>query len=374
MVGLARFLLLCTVVLMLPTLANSGPAAPSGLSVQTNDSYGLWLSWADNSVGESGFEITDGETVREVGPQTNFYRWGAMKAGQYKCFRVRAYQDVSGFNGEIVRSYSDWEPNVSPWYRCGTTAADPPRGAQRHESELYAGYGFTGSVTRAEYVQVNAIWWVPRVECPPVWDLPHLSQRLYSRAAPWVGLSGNPSSPNTLLIQIGTVAKCDNGNVSYNTWGGYVWQGGGATFKEFDSFIVEENDQVSGGVSYEGSNTFTVWIHNFSKNKSAQATRTIQSATPENSRSWGLCIVELAPYTVTDTVLGPVKSKGGLAKFTTPIEMMSCGAFEGRPVPPPILHRWDIALDYNRTPLTTAKTATDPYDTTGSFTVEWRDW
>jgi hypothetical protein len=56
-IGVARFLFSCIVVLALPALAASQPDAPSGLRVYTYpDGYGLWLFWTVNSKNELGFE------------------------------------------------------------------------------------------------------------------------------------------------------------------------------------------------------------------------------------------------------------------------------------------------------------------------------
>ena len=146
MVGVARFLLLCVLLLVFPAIAAAQPAAPSGLRIDTyGDDYGLWLSWRVNSQNESGFEIFNGVATREVGARTNVYRWGGLKPGEYMCFAVRAYQDSPTPRGGKIRSYSAWEPNVSPWYRCGTTATNPSSFAVTlHPGEIYAGYALTG--------------------------------------------------------------------------------------------------------------------------------------------------------------------------------------------------------------------------------------
>jgi hypothetical protein len=53
MVGVMCVLPLCDVVLVLPAIAVAQPAAPSGLYVNTSDSYGLLLGWLHNSFDES---------------------------------------------------------------------------------------------------------------------------------------------------------------------------------------------------------------------------------------------------------------------------------------------------------------------------------
>jgi hypothetical protein len=186
MIAATRVLLLCAVVLVLPIVADGQPAAPSELRVDTyHESYGLWLSWRDNSNNEQGFEIFNGVETRQVGANTFYpgyvYRWGGMNPGQYMCFAVRAYNSAGN---------SAWEPNVSPWYRCGTTTNDIPNPAAPLHTSIYAGYGYTG----AEFNMVGANWWVPRVECPPPWNV---APFLASRAAPWVGLAGQNLNRST---------------------------------------------------------------------------------------------------------------------------------------------------------------------------------
>lgn len=179
--GVLRYLAIIITTTLLPYTAFAAPpTAPSELRVVV-DTGGLRLYWKDNSENESGFEIHNGDTSRRVGAQTTFYRWGDMKpVGQYMCFRIRAYNDEGS---------SAWEPNVEPWYRCGTTGATggiPPIGP-KVDTGNYAGYGATGT----EFQVVGGTWWVPRVECPPWFQLPWKT----TRAGPWVGLAGRDLYP-----------------------------------------------------------------------------------------------------------------------------------------------------------------------------------
>jgi hypothetical protein len=376
MVGVMCILPLCAVVLVLPAIAVAQPAAPSGLYVNTSDSYGLLLGWLHNSFDESGFEITDGETVREVGAQTTGYRWGTMKPGQYKCFRIRAYQDVPTSDGGTTRSYSDWEPNVTPWYRCGTTFTNiPPGTTVWHDNPIYAGYGYTGVSAPAAFIQVSARWGVPRVECPSVLEEPSAWQ--HSRAAPWVGVSGDLYHLSTAwLIQTGTISNCAYGEVSYEAvWAVIAPSETGASSKQLpfkvasgEEFQVEPNDEISAGVNYDGSTgSFNFWITNFSKGISASHQEWVLGATAQNSRSWALCIVESAPASA-------LLSQGGMAKFTTPIEMLTCSVFEGHPNAEHVLHQFEISKSSDGKPLDTPKAVAHPMDLSGGFTIEWQDW
>lgn len=174
------------------------PSSVSSLILETGetDHYGLRLFWKDNSQNESGFEIHNGNESRRVGAQTTFYRWGDMTPGQYMCFRIRAYNDAGS---------SAWEPNVEPWYRCGTTSKGSPPLFDQVNTTGYAGYGGKGQ----EFRYVGGTWWVPRVECP-------LSDLRSTRAAPWVGLTGKDlKDKNTFLIQVGTISHCQ-ASIVYN--------------------------------------------------------------------------------------------------------------------------------------------------------------
>lgn len=296
-----RFLLLCVAVLALPAIATAQtPPRPSELRVLVDptsaaDNYGLRLVWRDNSQNETGFEISDGETSRLVGAQTTFYRWGTMTPGEYKCFKVRSYNDTGS---------STWEPNVDPWYRCGTTS----KGTSLHFDQVnttgYAGYGAKGK----EFIHAAGTWWVPRVECP-------LLQLQETRAAPWVGLTGKDlSDKNTFLIQVGTVSHCQLGYVYHKAfWQVYRKAPGGTTPQVL--FDVKENDLISAYVSYDQSDgMFYISITDVSQGITQPRVRLdvpgLAGATGENSRSRTLCIVESAD--------------GGLAQFNTPIEWWGC--------------------------------------------------
>jgi len=97
-----------------PTLSlpTSVPAAPSNLAVTPVSPNAIRLKWQDNSNNEQGFEITNNLESRYVGPNVTTYKWGGLAPGTYECFKVRAYNSAG---------YSDWEPNVPPWYVCTTT-------------------------------------------------------------------------------------------------------------------------------------------------------------------------------------------------------------------------------------------------------------
>lgn len=295
-----RLFLLCAALLpTTTTYAAELPMPPSELRVLIDpqlqaDNYGIRMAWNDNSQNESGFEISDGETIRRVGAQTTFYRWGSMTPGEYKCFKVRSYNDVGS---------STWEPNVDPWYRCGTTSKGALLRFDQVNTTNYAGYGAKGK----EFVHVAGTWWVPRVECPPF-------QLQETRAAPWVGLTGNDlTDENTFLIQVGTISHCQLGYVYHKAFWQVYRENGGTTPQIL--FDVQENDLITAYVSYDQSDgMFYISITDSSQGVSQPRARLnvpgLAGSTVENSRSRALCVVE--------------SDSGGLAQFNTPIEWWGC--------------------------------------------------
>src|SRR5262249_52768438 len=73
------------------------PASPSNLNAAEVSSGGINLSWADNSMNESGFKIersTDGTTftqIATVASNTTTYASAGLNASHKYYYRVRAY-------------------------------------------------------------------------------------------------------------------------------------------------------------------------------------------------------------------------------------------------------------------------------------------
>jgi hypothetical protein len=95
---------------------SSAPAAPSDLTVTAVDPNDIRLNWKDNSNNETGFEINNGVISKEAGANNTTYNWGGLAQRTYMCFKIRAYNSAGD---------SAWEPDVSPWYQCATTPANP---------------------------------------------------------------------------------------------------------------------------------------------------------------------------------------------------------------------------------------------------------
>jgi hypothetical protein len=94
-----------------PAGAESAPAAPSGVRVTATANNTFRVTWRDNSSNETGFEITDGISYRQVGANGTADVWN-VTPGTYKCFRVKAFNSAGS---------SEWKPSKSPYYRCATT-------------------------------------------------------------------------------------------------------------------------------------------------------------------------------------------------------------------------------------------------------------
>jgi hypothetical protein len=177
-------------------------------------------------------------------------------------------------------------------------------------------------------------------------------------------------SKATWLIQVGTISKCESGLVSYQAVWDIVRGEVGLQPVPFENFIVEPNDHISAKVRYEAStNDFYVEIVKHSKGKSASLHDAIPGTTAQNSRSYALCIVESqGEY----DVLG--LKRGGLAKFTTPIEFTPCAYAVATPGPNNLqLYQFNIDRDKNGNNIE-PKAEVHPRDISGAFTVEWQGW
>lgn len=97
--------------------AASVPAAPSNLTATAVDQHDIKLTWHDNSSNETGFEINNGVTSRNTGPNSTTYTWGSLAPGTYMCFKIRAYNSAGD---------SPWDPNTSPYYVCTTIPKPAP--------------------------------------------------------------------------------------------------------------------------------------------------------------------------------------------------------------------------------------------------------
>ena len=91
-------------------------AAPSNLTVTPVGPHDIRLNWHDNSGNETGFEINNGVTSKNVGPNSTAYTWGGLAPDTYMCFRIRAFNSAGD---------SAWDPDVSPYYVCTTTPKPP---------------------------------------------------------------------------------------------------------------------------------------------------------------------------------------------------------------------------------------------------------
>jgi hypothetical protein len=104
------------------------PAAPSNLTVTAPDANDIELNWQVNSSDQTGFEISNGVTSTDVGPDSDSYTWGGLSPGTYMCFKILAYNSAGD---------SAWDPDASPWYVCTTT----PGNSSPATSTTPASYG-----------------------------------------------------------------------------------------------------------------------------------------------------------------------------------------------------------------------------------------
>jgi hypothetical protein len=166
-------------------------AAPSNLTVTAMDAHDIRVSWHDNSQNETGFEINNGVTSKNVAANSTTYTWGGLAPGTYMCFHVRAHNSAGS---------SAWDPNVSPWYVCATT----PKAGSVTTTPATVWAAYSASPVNGYVTDVFATWTVPAVNCPSLLSQP--------RTSVWAGIWGSFSSManNTgWLPQIGTTADCN---------------------------------------------------------------------------------------------------------------------------------------------------------------------
>ncbi len=82
------------------------PAAPSNMSASTLSTTSIRLRWTDNSINEDGFEIINGVTSRQTGPNATAYTWD-VAPGTYMCFKIRAF-NASGYSSYHPSAQMDW--------------------------------------------------------------------------------------------------------------------------------------------------------------------------------------------------------------------------------------------------------------------------
>ena len=83
------------------------PAMPTNQTATAISSSSIRVNWTDTSGNETGFQITNGVTTRNLGANTTTYTWSGLASGTYMCFAIRS-QNVAGA--------SAWTP-----YACTTT-------------------------------------------------------------------------------------------------------------------------------------------------------------------------------------------------------------------------------------------------------------
>jgi hypothetical protein len=87
------------------------PPAPSSPTATPLSGTSVQVGWLDNSITESGFEISNGTTTRSVGVNVTGYTWTGLAQGSTTCFKVRAVNSAGP---------SAWTTNA-----CATTPTIP---------------------------------------------------------------------------------------------------------------------------------------------------------------------------------------------------------------------------------------------------------
>jgi serine/threonine-protein kinase len=89
------------------TLLGVGPPAPSDLTAKFVSTSTIHLEWTDNSADEIGFTIIDGQSSRNVPPNTHAYDWDLLAPNTYECFKIRSYR-MSGVSAYFPSAEQDW--------------------------------------------------------------------------------------------------------------------------------------------------------------------------------------------------------------------------------------------------------------------------
>jgi hypothetical protein len=261
---------------------------------------------------------------------------------------------------------------------------EPVRQFTIHANNVYAGWSVHPSNSPAH--TVSSQWVVPAVKC----DAPTGSRPWKrSRVAPWVGLWGRGIDPaTTWLPQIGTVSQCQNGMTYYKAFaqffhisksGGYITPG--PSLLPFD---VEPGDTVTAVVLYQGRQPdnklkFYTAISDPSATARGQTGYwekewlTDPSVQEVNAAWQGGCIVESQPDGEVENFFKKKEPFGGLAKFTTPLQLSCTVNSKGLDTYSGFssVFRWDM-LPNGRKGGKLAETGLP--DPEGKFSVTWKEW
>ncbi len=181
------------------------------------------------------------------------------------------------------------EPNVEKPNQKAPKPSEVVRGTTIGYSLNWAGYALDSSSGTVS--DVNGSWTVPSVSC---------SRRQTAYSSFWLGIDGDNS--NT-VEQIGTDSDCRNGKPTY-----YAWYEFYPAPMSGISMSVLPGDNMSGRVTYNGNNQFTVTITNHRTGQTYSTTGQVSGA-QRSSAEW----IAEAPSNMFGNVL-PL-ANFGTAKF-----------------------------------------------------------
>jgi hypothetical protein len=146
----------------------------------------------------------------------------------------------------------------------------------------WAGYALESPVNSV--TDVKGSWIVPSVTC---------SKRQTSYSAFWLGIDGYNSDT---VEQIGTSSDCRNGKPTYYAWWEFYPLNSMQTI-DSNSFSVSPGDKMSGEVTYNGNNNFTLTITNYGTGKTFSKTGKVSGA-QRSSAEW----IAEAPSSIRGTL------------------------------------------------------------------------
>lgn len=134
-------------------------------------------------------------------------------------------------------------------------------------SANWSGYAVTGSA----FTYANGSWHVPQVSC---------AKTPNTVSAFWVGIDGYS---NSTVEQVGTESDCNGTTPVYYAW--YEFYPKEPTEVVISSMSISPGDKMGGWVFYNGGNSFTVFIEDYTTGQAFTTSKTISGA-KRTSAEW----------------------------------------------------------------------------------------
>jgi hypothetical protein len=198
--------------------------------------------------------LSDGSTLQETDPNvyTLVLQSGAWKIQDDQHPNTRTLQPQPGTPGVAPTSVTPNSTAPTP------IASVVPAGTSVEQSSNWAGYTATGGT----FTSISATWTVPKVSAG--------SGNTIAADATWVGIGG---ANTTDLIQAGTQATVQGGQVVYTAW----WE----TLPQAAQTVpldVSAGDKVSVSVTRQAGGTWQIVIRDTTSGQSFQKSLTYQSS------------------------------------------------------------------------------------------------